>query len=74
MSILNYLTFLKKVVKYNGIGGTFKTIMFNFRYFPLYLAWKLPVTMTSKVKVRNMHRGGIVLKNCGGGAYFALVV
>ena len=66
MYILNYLTFLKKVVKYNGIGGTFKTIMFNFRYFPLYLAWKLPVTMTSKVKVRNMHRGGIVLKNCGG--------
>ena len=73
MLIRNYFILLMKVVKYNGIRGTLKSIIFNLKYFPLRQALKLPVIMTSRVKVRNMRRNGIVLKNCGGGGIFGML-
>ena len=49
-----------------GIIGLFKTVCFNFRYLPFKQAVFMPVILTSKVSVRSMGRGRIVLDDLGG--------
>lgn len=65
---------LVRVIKDYGLYGILRIIVFNLRYFPFRQAVHLPVLFTSKVKVRNMHRGGIVLRNCVGGGFTVLFV
>ena len=38
-----------------------RTIYFNFRYFPVAQAVRLPIWLATNVRVRNMYRGGIVI-------------
>lgn len=55
-----------------GIIGLFKTVCFNFRYLPFKQAVFMPVILTSKVSVRSMGRGRIVLDDLGGGKFGVL--
>lgn len=49
-----------------GLLGLLKTIIFNFTYFPISTAIKLPVFLANNVKVRNCKRGSIIFVNGGG--------
>ena len=53
-----------------GILGLFKTVYFNFRYLPIKQAVFMPVILSSKVSVRNMGRGRLVLDGLGGGIFW----
>lgn len=53
-----------------GIIGLFKTVCFNFRYFPFKQAIFMPVILTSKVSFKGMGRGKIVLDGLGGGQFW----
>jgi UDP-3-O-[3-hydroxymyristoyl] glucosamine N-acyltransferase len=38
-----------------------KTIWFNFRYLPFHQAMRLPVWIASNTRIKQLHRGGIIL-------------
>lgn len=59
------ITMFKKV----GIRDVLKTLIFNFRYFPIHLAIRLPVLLSHRVEVRNMARNRIMLDEVGGGIF-----
>ena len=40
-----------------------RTLWFNLRYLPFFKAIKLPIWIANNVKIRNMHKNGIILTN-----------
>lgn len=54
-----YMKALYRLLKDIGVIGLFKSLRFNFRYFPMKVAWRLPVLLHKNVKVVNMHCGAI---------------
>lgn len=54
------------LIGYCGIVGFYKTIIFNFKYFPLKQAYHLPVLMSGKVRI-NMKGGGIIVERASRG-------
>lgn len=64
------LILLAKFIWKLGIRDVLKTLIFNFKYFPLNQAIHLPVHLSHKVEIRNMKRGKIILEDVGGGCFW----
>lgn len=57
--VINYIKGLQWMIKNTGLLGFIKSIYFNFKYFDFHTAWKLPVWLTTNVKIHSMHRNAI---------------
>lgn len=48
-----------------GIAGIIRTLWFNFRYFPIKTAIKIPVIVFQKIETFSLRKGNIVIENPG---------